>query len=233
MTGIAPGRVNLIGEHVDYNGGRCLPMALTQTTSATVSLRDDDRVHVVSGERRWEGDLAGLAGADPWALYVTGVLLALEVGRGVEVEISSTVPIGAGLSSSAALECSVAVALDEALDLGRSREELLSACVRAEQEHVGAPTGGLDQAIAMYAEPGQALLVDFGTGEREQVPFDPAAHGLGVLVIDTRVSHALTDGGYGSRRDEAWEAARLLGISHLAAATPGQLYREALPEPIS
>ncbi|GAB3668113.1 galactokinase [Nocardioides korecus] len=233
VTGIAPGRVNLIGEHVDYNGGRCLPMALTQTTAATVTPREDDVVRVVSGDRRWEGDLAGLAQADPWALYVTGVLLALEVDRGVDVDITSTVPIGAGLSSSAALECSVAVGLDRALDLGRSRDDLLAACVRAEQEHVGAPTGGLDQAVAMHAEPGHALLVDFATGRREQVPFDPAAHGLGILVIDTRVSHALTDGGYGSRRDEAWEAARLLGVSHLAEATPGHLYREDLPEPLA
>ncbi len=85
----------------------------------------------------------------------------------------------------------------------------------------------------MHAEPGHALLVDFAHGHREQVPFDPAPHGLGVLVIDTRVSHELTDGGYGSRRDEAWEAARLLGVSHLAEATPGMLYREALPEPVS
>ena len=233
VTGIAPGRVNLIGEHVDYNGGRCLPMALTQTTEATVTAREDDVVRVVSGDRHWEGDVAGLAQADPWALYVTGVLLALEVDRGVDVDITSSVPIGAGLSSSAALECSVAVALDRALDLGRSREDLLDACVRAEQEFVGAPTGGLDQAVAMHAEPGHALLVDFATGGREQVPFDPAAHGLGVLVIDTRVSHALTDGGYASRRDEAWEAARLLGVSHLAEATPGHLYREALPDPLA
>ncbi len=223
MTGVAPGRVNLIGEHVDYNGGRCLPMALTQCTQATVLPRDDDRVRVTSGSRVWEGTVGGLKDADPWALYVTGVLQALEVGRGMDVDISSDVPIGAGLSSSAALECSVAIAVNEAFALGRSSEELLRACVRAEQEFVGAPTGGLDQAIAMYAEPEHALLIDFTTGNREQVPFDPARHGLALLVIDTKVSHELTDGGYGSRRDDAWEAAKRLGLEHLASAVPDGL----------
>ncbi len=228
MVGVAPGRVNLIGEHVDYNGGRCLPMALTQTTTATLTLREDDVVHVVSGDRSWQGTTADLAGADSWALYVTGVLLALDVRRGMDVEITSTVPIGAGLSSSAALECSVAVALDDLLSLGRTPDQLLEACVRAEQEYVGAPTGGLDQAIAIHAEAGRALLVDFADGSREQVPFDPGAHGLAVLVLDTRVSHALTDGGYERRRDEAWEAARLLGLTHVAEATDV----DGLPEPM-
>jgi galactokinase len=100
--------------------------------------------------------------------------------------------------------------------------------VRAEQEYVGAPTGGLDQAISVYAEPEHALLIDFTSGVREQVPFDLAAHGLALLVIDTRVSHELTDGGYGARRDDAWEAARRLGVEHLAAAGLEDL--DALPE---
>ena len=102
--------------------------------------------------------------------------------------------------------------------------------MRAEQEYVGAPTGGLDQAISVYAEPEHALLLDFATGAREQVPFDPAAHGLALLVVDTRVSHELTDGGYGSRRDAAWEAAKLLGVEHLAQAGPDDL--DGLPEPL-
>ena len=231
LTGIAPGRVNLIGEHVDYNGGRCLPMALTRATSATISLRDDDVVRVTSGARSWSGSLTELdevRGDDRWVLYVVGVLVALDVEHGMDIEISSDVPLGAGLSSSAALECSVAVAVDALLGLGRTREQLVEACVRAETETVGAPTGGLDQAIAVYAESEHALLVDFATGGREQVPFDPGAHGLVLLVIDTRVSHELTDGGYGSRRDECDEAARLLGVEHLAFATSV----DGLPEPL-
>ncbi len=222
--------MNLIGEHVDYHGGRCLPIALTQCTSARVRRRDDDRVRVTSGDRTWDGSVDDLARADPWARYVTGVLLALGVDTGVEVEIESEVPIGAGLSSSAALECSVAVALDALLDLGRSPTDLELACVRAEQEYVGAPTGGLDQAISVHARPEHAMLLDFATGRREQVPFAPGAHGLALLVVDTRVSHELTDGGYGSRREESEEAARRLGVAHLAQADPAAV--DELPEPL-
>ncbi len=124
----------------------------------------------------------------------------------------------------------MAVAVDELFGLGRSQEELVAACVRAEQEYVGAPTGGLDQAIAVYGEPDHALLLDFADGKREQVPFDPAAHGLALLVIDTKVSHELTDGGYGSRRDQAWDAAKQLGVEHLGLASDTDL--EGLPEPL-
>jgi galactokinase len=211
--------VNLIGEHVDYNGGRCLPIALRETTRASVSHLDDGVLRFTSGDRAWEGDVDALRDRDTlpdWARYVAGVLVALDVHEGLDVRIESDVPIGAGLSSSAALECSVAVAVDDLLGLGRSRDELEKACVHAESNYVGAPTGGLDQAIAMHARVGHALLIDFATGTRQQVPFDPGAHGLGLLVMDTRVSHELTDGGYGSRRDEAHEAARRMGVENLA-----------------
>ncbi len=106
----------------------------------------------------------------------------------------------------------------------------MRACVRAEQEYVGAPTGGLDQAIAIHGQADHALLIDFATGAREQVPFDPAAHGLALLVVDTQVSHELTDGGYGSRRDESWEAAKLLGVEHLASVSLDGL--SSLPAPL-
>ncbi len=152
VAGSRPGRVNLIGEHVDYNGGRCLPIALTQSDRATSPCVTTASA---AGHQRGRGPgrvaLDELDDADPWALYVAGVLLALDVTEGMAIEITSDVPIGAGLSSSAALECSVAVALDELLDLGRSDEELVAACVLAEQKYVGAPTGGLDQAIAIHA----------------------------------------------------------------------------------
>ena len=221
VTGVAPGRVNLIGEHVDYNGGRCLPIALTQVTRATVGRREDDQWRFTSGERTW----SGAVGEQPegWAAYVGGVLLALDVHEALDVTVTSDVPVGAGLSSSAALECSVAFAVDALLGLDRSPDELVDASIRAESEYVGAPTGGLDQTIAVHAEPGRALLLDFATGSREQVPFDPGAHSLELLVVDTRVSHELTDGGYGARRDQAWAAASRLGLDHVATATEAQV----------
>jgi galactokinase len=234
VTGIAPGRVNLIGEHVDYNGGRCLPLAMTRTTSATVTLRSDDVVTVTSDWRSWTGELGlldhGVEEADNWVLYVVGVLLTLDVRSGMDIEISSDVPVGAGLSSSAALECSVAVAVDEALGLGSSQEQIVEACIRAETETVGAPTGGLDQTIAIYGQAENALLIDFATGDRQQVPFAPGAHGLAVLVMDTKVSHELTDGGYGSRRDDAWAAAEQLGLDKRALAQATSI--DGLPEPL-
>ena len=171
-----------------------------------------------------------MADADLWVLYVVGVLIALEVEQGMDIEISSDVPVGAGLSSSAALECSVAVAVNELLELGRSPEQLVEACVRAESETVGAPTGGLDQAIAIHGKAEHALLIDFADDSREQVPFDPSGHGLAVLVMDTKVSHDLTDGGYGSRRDEAWAAAEKLGLDKQALAQATSL--DGLAEPL-
>ncbi len=111
---------------------------------------------------------------------------------------------------------------------GAQPDELVAACIRAESDTVGAPTGGLDQAAAIHSEEKHALLIDFADDHRELVPFDPAAHDLALLVVDTKVSHELTDGGYGSRRDDAWEAAKVLGLDHLATATPEQV--EDLPE---
>ncbi|HET8560211.1 MAG TPA: galactokinase [Marmoricola sp.] len=226
LVGVAPGRVNLIGEHVDYAGGACLPIALRHATYAAARRRGDGRVRLstASGDATWEGALEEIApGAVPgWVAYAGGVLWALrEAGYavpGVDLHLESTVPLGAGLSSSAAVECAVAVA---ALGLvgGRldnpTRHRLVDVCVRAETEVAGAPTGGLDQSAAMLGREAHALLVDFGAGTTRQLPFDPAAHGLGLLVIDTRVSHEHTTGGYGSRREDAEEAARQLGVGRL------------------
>ncbi|MBV9831439.1 MAG: galactokinase [Marmoricola sp.] len=185
--------------------------------------RSDRVVRITSRGAAWEGSVTSLDDAPSWVLYVAGVLVALEVDAGLDIEITSDVPVGAGLSSSAALECSVAVAVDDLLGLGLSQEQLVAACTAAERETVGAPTGGLDQAAAVYTTAEHALLVDFADDSRAQVPFDPGAHDLAVLVTDTRVSHELTDGGYGARRDDAWEAAELLGLRHLAGATADQL----------
>jgi galactokinase len=213
----APGRVNLIGEHLDYNGGRCLPIALPQRTTVVARPSTDGQLSVASGGSSW----AGLPGerAEGWAAYVVGVLWALGLDVALDLTVTSDVPIGAGLSSSAALECATATAVDALLGLELAAEDVIAACVRAETEYVGAPTGGLDQSTSVLARPGHALLLDFADGSRSQVPFDPEAAGLAVLVVDTRVARELVDGDYAARRADCERAAQILGVGHLAAVT--------------
>jgi len=240
----APGRVNVIGEHVDYNGGLCLPFALPHRTYVALSPRDDDQARIGSaqvpdadngqGGPRWEGALGRVAPGtvDGWAAYVVGVPWALrEAGHtvaGLDAVVDGLVPLGAGLSSSAALECAVAVALDEVAGLGlagsdEGRARLAGACVRAENDIAGAPTGGMDQAASLRSREGAALLIDCRDFSVRHVPFDLAAAGLELLVVDTRAHHALTDGQYGSRREACERAAALLGVRWLAEIAPADL----------
>lgn len=234
LVGRAPGRVNLIGEHTDYNAGLCLPQALPHATYAAVGRRDDGRVRVASRQAPdpWEGELDAIAPGElsGWATYAAGVLWAMrEDGHGVpgvDVFIDSTVPLGAGLSSSAALECSVAVAVAGLLGLEtgpEARRALVRACMRAESEVAGAPTGGMDQTVSLLAEPGAALLIDFEDHSTRPVPVPLEEAGLALLVTDTRVSHALVDGGYAARRADCEEAARALGVPSLRQAGPADL----------
>ncbi|CCW14650.1 galactokinase [Rhodococcus aetherivorans] len=219
----APGRVNLIGEHVDYAGGLCLPLALPQVTAAAVRRRDDGTVRLVS---------EGFAGASfgllqppkgrtgGWAAYVAGVIHTLDPPgfAGVDVAIASDVPVGAGLSSSAALEAAVALALAELYGLpvdDAGRAALAAACTRAENDCVGAPTGGMDQQVALRGRAGRALLLDCATGAVEHIPIDLESHGLALLVVDTDAPHRLVDGPYGQRRRDVEEAARRLGVTSL------------------
>ena len=222
----APGRVNLIGEHLDYNGGRCLPMALPHATYAAVAARDDDTVTVTSHqeEGRFTGrlDELGPGQVSGWPSYVAGVVWALrEVGwdlPGMDVAVDSRVPVGAGLSSSAAIECSVALGAAQLAGVevdDEVRSLLVRACMRAEQEVAGAPTGGLDQTIALFGQAESALLLDCRDWSRRHVPWDPASADLTLLVVDTRASHTLTDGDYGARRRQCEEAARVLGVGLL------------------
>jgi galactokinase len=224
--------VNLIGEHTDYNAGLVLPVALPHATYAAVSPRADRLVRLRSAQRddAWEGDDLGPGQVDGWAAYVAGVVWALRESGvevpGLDVCVDSTVPLGAGLSSSAALECSVAVAVAEVVgrkDDPDERGRLVRACMRAETEVAGAPTGGMDQTVALFAEPGAALLIDFDSGVSRPVPLALEAAGLAILVVDTGVSHALTDGGYGSRRDDCEQAVRALGVGSLREATLDQV----------
>lgn len=222
----APGRVNLIGEHLDYNGGLCLPMALPHSTYAAAAVRDDDVLTVTTRQQddRFEAPLSALGPGSitGWASYAAGVVWALqELGwpvRGMDVLVDGRVPLGAGLSSSAAIECAVAFAAAHlaGVDIDDEvRATLVRACMRAEQEVAGAPTGGLDQTIALFGQADAALLLDCRDWSRRQVPWDPASAGLTLLVVDTRASHTLSDGEYGSRRKQCEEAARELGVELL------------------
>jgi galactokinase len=222
----APGRVNLIGEHLDYNGGRVLPVALPHACYVAAGRRADDLVTVRSlqADDAWEGRLDDVApGAQTgFVAYVAGVLWALREDGfevpGLDLVVDGRVPLGAGLSSSAALEVSVALAagVPHSPDV---RERVVAACMRAENDVVGAPTGGMDQAIAAFATPGHALLIDFATGGRRDVPWDPASAGLSLLVLDTRVQHSLSDGSYGDRRSESAAAVEALGVDSLVGAS--------------
>ena len=236
----APGRVNLIGEHTDYNGGLALPIALPHRAHLALRRRDDRTVRLVSSQTRDSVDVLDLDVIGPkgtpgevrhWNAYVAGVAWALErdgLGplAGFDAALHSCVPLGGGLSSSAALEAATAVALDEVNDLGlagtadepddEGRARLAAACVRAENEMAGAPTGGLDQAASLRAAAGRALELDCRTGRARRVPFDLEGAGLALLVIDTRARHSLVDGQYGARRAACEKAARILGVELLA-----------------
>ena len=221
-TWFAHGRVNLIGEHTDYNDGFVLPIALPHTTRAAVSLRTDGRIALAS----LQGDGAvvelamdELAPGRPggWAGYPAGVVDGLRerLTGGVSVLVDTDVPVGAGLSSSAALTCSVALALRDLVASELSRTDLVELARRSENDFVGAPTGILDQSASLLCSAGAALFLDTRERRTEQVPLDLAATGLELLVVDTMTSHTHADGGYGDRRRECEEAAARLGVPAL------------------
>jgi galactokinase len=229
----APGRLNLIGEHTDYNDGYVLPLALPYATTATVTARTDG-VLAVRSVQRGEAELpvADLAPGrvEGWAAYVAGVVWAFreaghDIGAGFDVAVDGAVPEGAGLSSSAALECSVAGALADLLGLDVERTELARLAKRAENDFVGAPTGVMDQLASMLCTEAHVLFLDCRSLATEQVPLDLDATGLAVLGVDSRSPHRLTDGAYGDRRRACEQAARTLGVPALRDATEADLGR--------
>ncbi|MFD6041146.1 galactokinase [Streptomyces koyangensis] len=236
----APGRVNLIGEYTDFNDGFVMPLALPHTAVAAVARRDDGVLRVHSAdlpspvtELRVDELTPGCDTS--WAAYPAGVVYALRteghaVG-GADLHLASTVPTGAGLSSSAALEVVTALALNDLYDLGLTRAELARLAQRAENEFVGVPCGVMDQMAAACCTDGHALHLDTRDLSLRQVPFAPADDGLALLVVDTRVQHALGDGAYAERRAGCEEGARRLGVSHLRdvphAGLPAALERLA------
>jgi galactokinase len=222
-TWAAPGRVNLIGEHTDYNLGFALPFAIEQSCTATVTVVDGTGLVIRSAQRE---DTVTLAeddvrpGADlDWAGYVAGVVWAVRRDGarvpGLDIHVDSTVPVGAGLSSSAALACSVALAVQDVLGLGLDRDALLALTRSVENDFVGAPTGGLDQLAALRCVPGHALFCDLRSLQTRQVELDVTGHRLAILVIDTRAHHAHASGEYRERRDGCERAAALLGLTSL------------------
>ncbi len=230
---LAPGRANLMGEHTDYNDGFVLPFALSQGVTATAARRDARRLTLASRQQPAATVEIALDGLAPgrvtgWAAYSAGVAWAIEAAGhpvpGACIAIDSDLPAGAGLSSSAALECATALALTEMAltelaGLTVPRRELAAIARRAENEFVGVPSGIMDQSASLLAQAGHALLLDCRSLETSQVPFDPAAAGAGLLLVNTRAKHDLLDGAYGQRRAECEEAARRLGISSLRSLT--------------
>lgn len=228
----APGRVNLIGEHTDYNDGFVMPFALTRSAMLAAAHRDDDRVVVTSVDlaETTEAALDELAPFDApdaparvWSDYLTGCLWALrEAGHrigGVNLVVASTVPIGAGLSSSAALECATVAAMCDLFGLEISPIDRAHLARRAENAYVGAPTGLLDQAASTLCTSGHTLFMDCRSLETAQIPMDLAGAGLEILVLDTRTPHSHVDGEYAARRAACEKAAGLLGLDALRDVT--------------
>lgn len=226
----APGRVNLIGEHTDYNEGFVMPFALPQRTAVAAGPRTDGMLNVLSvGDHRpQQAPMTVIADLAPgevtgWTSYPAGVAWALReqgVRGGADLVIVGDVPAGAGLSSSAALECAVELALlglagQEFGPGDPRRADLARWAQHAENDFVGVPSGVLDQMASLCCTAAHVLFLDIRSGRSEQVPFDSRADGLDVLVIDTRTHHALADSEYGRRRRGCERAAQLLGVPAL------------------
>ncbi|GAA3582329.1 galactokinase [Klugiella xanthotipulae] len=246
----APGRVNLIGEHTDYNLGFVFPCAINLRTWAAVGLRSDGIVRVTTGLSGTDGTGNSPEGpatipaaevpraqltaatASGWSAYPLGVLWALsERGAdlttlpGVDIHLESTVPVGAGLSSSAAIECATAVAINELWGLGLSRPELAAVGQRAENVAVGAPTGIMDQSASLLGVADHGVFLDCRSLDATLIPLGLAAAGLELLVIDTTVSHSHATGGYASRRAACEQACLTLGVPSLRDLGPDDLPR--------
>lgn len=220
----APGRVNLIGEYTDFNNGFVMPLALPHTARAAVARRGDGelRLHstdVPGGVVRLRVEELAPHSGHGWAAYPAGVVWALrEAGHpvtGADIQLTSTVPTGAGLSSSAALEVVTALALNDLYDLGLTASELAVIGQRAENAFVGVPCGVMDQMASACCTEGHALYLDTRDLTQRQVPFDLAARGLQLLVVDTRVKHELGDGAYAERRAGCEAGAAALSLDSL------------------
>jgi galactokinase len=224
----APGRVNLIGEHTDYTGGFVLPFALGSGVAVAAGRAPGGVITMWSAQEPADFRASTVDALTPgfingWSAYPFGVVWSLREAshrpEGTCIAIEADLPVGAGLSSSAALACAIGLALSDLHDLRVSRPDLAALASRAENEFVGVPTGIMDQSAALLCQAGHALLLDCRSRASQDVPLDPGAAGLVLLVCDTRTRHALSDGRYAQRRTSCEEAARLLGVGSLRDAT--------------
>ena len=230
----APGRVNLIGEHTDYNEGFVFPFAINRRTFAAVALRTDGIARVASSFSPQVVDIEvseiSRETVEGWSAYPLGVVWALlQIGNanatGFDIYLESDVPVGAGLSSSAAIECAVAIALNELWEVGLDRRTLARVCQLAENDIVGAPTGIMDQSASLLGELDHGVFLDCQDLSADVIDLGFAREGLELLIIDTKVEHRHADGGYGSRRAACEAGAEALGVSSLRGATVADLDR--------
>lgn len=226
----APGRVNLIGEHVDYCDGFVMPFAISDRTYAAINRRSDRKIRIASAQRPGELvetslDLLSPGNDGDWERYILGVIWAFgdHITAGLDIFVDGRVALGAGLSSSAALECSIAIALNHLFTAKLSLPDLARLAQRSENDYVGMPCGIMDQSVSLMAQAGSALLLDCRDLSTEQIPFELATSGLELLIIDTRAHHALVDGGYAERRASCESAAAKLGIKALRDCSVSQL----------
>jgi galactokinase len=218
----APGRVNLIGEHTDYNGGFVLPCAIDRRIAVAVGAGEGALYSADFDQTRHTDDKDS-----SWADYPRGVAWAMgEAGHEIKAfkaAFAGDVPLGSGLSSSAAIEAATALALDAFFELGVGRTDLAIICQRAENDYVGVGSGIMDQYASLLCEAGAALLVDCRSLDAQSVPLDLQAAGLALVVCDTRVERGLADTGYNDRRATCERAAKMLGVEELRDATEGDL----------
>lgn len=227
VTAHAPGRVNIIGEHTDYTGGYVFPMAIEMGVTATVTKRADDIISMRSNQMldTVEIELSKLqpGAISGWASYVAGSVWSVnrnhQIDSGLTITLEADLPLGAGMSSSAAVECSVILALVTLFNVNATKRELAQWAKDAENIFVGVPTGSMDQVASFFGKADHALFFDTRDDIIEEVPINLAAVNMGFAIIDTRSKHALIDGGYAARRADCEKASELLSVNYLRDIT--------------